>query len=46
MAVGMTMERYGLDEERAFSFLVRVSQTSNTKMRLVAKEIISQAAQQ
>lgn len=45
MAVGMTMERYGLDEERAFSFLVRVSQTSNVKMRLVAKEIISQEAQ-
>ncbi|MEJ7707720.1 MAG: ANTAR domain-containing protein [Nocardioidaceae bacterium] len=30
LAIGMTMERYDLDEERAFSFLY-VSQTSNVK---------------
>jgi len=44
LAIGMTMERYGLDEERAFSFLVRVSQTSNVKLRIVAEEIVRQAS--
>jgi hypothetical protein len=42
LAIGMTMERYGLDEERAFNFLVRVSQTSNVKLRVVAEEIVGQ----
>lgn len=46
IAVGMTMERYGLDEERAFSFLVRVSQTGNVKLRLVAEELIRQVGQE
>lgn len=43
LAIGMTMERYDLDEERAFSFLVRVSQTSNVKLRVVAEQIIAPA---
>ncbi|MBA2444648.1 MAG: GAF and ANTAR domain-containing protein [Nocardioidaceae bacterium] len=43
LAIGMTMERYDLDEEHAFSFLVRVSQSSNVKLRVVAEQIIAQA---
>ncbi|MGI8433565.1 MAG: ANTAR domain-containing protein [Nocardioidaceae bacterium] len=39
-AVGIVVERYGLNEERAFEFLVRVSQTSNTKLRDVAADIV------
>ncbi len=39
-AVGIIIERYGLNEERAFEFLIRVSQTSNTKLRDVAADIV------
>jgi hypothetical protein len=41
-AVGIVMERYGLDSDRAFSFLVRTSQTSNTKLHDVAAALITQ----
>jgi hypothetical protein len=34
------MERFGLDEDRAFAYLVRVSSRSNVKLRDVAKEIV------
>lgn len=40
-AVGIAMERYGLNEERAFAFLARVSQTRNVKLRIVAEELAS-----
>jgi hypothetical protein len=40
-AVGILMERYRLDPDRAFSFLVRTSQSSNVKVREVARGIIS-----
>ncbi|MEV0287025.1 MULTISPECIES: GAF and ANTAR domain-containing protein [unclassified Kribbella] len=40
-AVGILMERYKLDADRAFSFLVRTSQTSNVKLRDVAAGIIA-----
>jgi transcriptional regulator with GAF, ATPase, and Fis domain len=40
-AIGIIMERYELDEDRAFEFLVRVSQTGNVKLRAVAEEIVS-----
>jgi hypothetical protein len=40
-AVGIVMERYQLDADRAFSFLVRVSQTGNVKLRDVAAGIIA-----
>ncbi|HEX2893428.1 MAG TPA: GAF and ANTAR domain-containing protein [Marmoricola sp.] len=40
-AVGIAMERYGLNEERAFAFLARVSQTRNVKLRVVAEELAS-----
>ncbi len=41
-AIGITMQRYGLDEEQAFAFLVRVSQTRNVKLRLVADAILEE----
>ena len=40
-AVGIVMERYSLDDERAFAFLARLSQQRNVKLRLVAEEIIA-----
>src|SRR5690606_1122688 len=36
-AIGIVMERYQLDEDRAFQFLVRVSSHSNVKLRDVAQ---------
>jgi hypothetical protein len=42
-AVGIVMERYGLNEERAFAFLARVSQTRNVKLRQVANELVADA---
>jgi hypothetical protein len=41
LALGILMERYDLDEDRAFSFLVRVSQDSNIKLREVAADIVA-----
>jgi hypothetical protein len=41
-AVGITMERYGLPEQRAFAFLARVSQTRNVKLRTVAEELVAE----
>jgi GAF domain-containing protein len=43
-AVGIVMERYGLNDERAFAFLQRLSSHRNVKLRLVAQEIISDRA--
>ena len=43
MAIGLVMERYGLDEARAFSFLARASQTSNVKLRDVAQSMVEEA---
>jgi hypothetical protein len=42
-AVGLVMERYSLDADRAFAFLVRLSQTSNTKLREVAAALVDAA---
>lgn len=42
-ATGLIMERYELDEVRAFAFLTRMSQTGNTKLRDVAEEVVSSA---
>lgn len=44
-AVGIAMERYSLDDERAFAFLARLSQQRNVKLRLVAEEIIADVGQ-
>jgi transcriptional regulator with GAF, ATPase, and Fis domain len=41
-ALGIVMERFGLDEDRAFQFLVRVSRNSNIKLRDVAARIVSE----
>jgi len=40
-AVGIVMERYQINEDRAFQFLVRASQTSNVKLREVAADIVA-----
>jgi transcriptional regulator with GAF, ATPase, and Fis domain len=42
-AIGIIMERYQIDEDRAFQFLVRASSTSNIKLRLIAEEVIQLA---
>jgi GAF domain-containing protein len=39
-AVGMLMERYDIDRNQAFSFLVRYSQRRNLKLRVLAQEVI------
>lgn len=40
-AIGILMERYRIDEDRAFQFLLRASQTSNIKLRDVADEVVT-----
>lgn len=42
IAVGIVMERYDLNEQRAFGFLTRLSQTSNVKLRDVASRVIAE----
>lgn len=39
-AIGIVMQRYGFTEDQAFGFLVRVSQSRNVKLRLVAEELL------
>ena len=39
-AIGIVMERYSLDEERAFQFLVRLSQSGNIKLRALAEDLV------
>jgi AmiR/NasT family two-component response regulator len=36
------MERYDVNEDRAFSFLVRASSHGNIKLRAVAQELVDQ----
>ena len=43
-AMGIVMERYQLNDERAFAFLTRLSQHRNVKLRLVAEEIVAEVA--
>jgi hypothetical protein len=38
-AVGIVMERYGVDRDRAFEFLVRTSMHRNVKVREIAQQI-------
>jgi hypothetical protein len=42
-AVGIVMERYTLDSDRAFAFLTRLSQSSNVKLRQVAAALVEAA---
>ena len=39
-AIGIIMERFDMNEDRAFDFLVRTSSTSNIKLRDVAEEVV------
>jgi len=41
-ALGILMERHGIEEGQAFAFLLRVSSTSNVKLRDVAQGIVEQ----
>jgi GAF domain-containing protein len=42
-ATGVIMERYHLDERRAFDYLLRVSSHGNVKVRDVARRVVDQA---
>ena len=42
-AIGIVMERYQLNEDRAFKYLMRVSQHGNVKLRDVAAELVAQS---
>ena len=44
-AVGIVMERYQLTSDRAFEYLVRVSATSETKLRDVARQVVETTEQ-
>jgi hypothetical protein len=37
------MERYQVDEDRGFQFLIGVSNHSNIKLRAIAQELVTQA---
>ncbi len=37
------MERFELDEEMAFRYLVRLSSSRNVKLRDIARELVSEA---
>lgn len=39
-AVGIVMERYDLDRDRAFEYLVRTASTSEVKLRVLAAELV------
>jgi GAF domain-containing protein len=41
-AIGILMERYEMNDERAFAFLVRASSHSNLKLRDIAQELVDQ----
>lgn len=45
-AVGIVMERYGLNDQRAFAFLARLSQTRNVKLRVIAQELVEDVGAQ
>ena len=42
-AVGMVMERFHVDDARAFGFLTRLSNQENLKLRLVAERLLAAA---
>jgi transcriptional regulator with GAF, ATPase, and Fis domain len=43
MALGIVMERFGLDPDRAFRYLTRVASSSETKLRDVAAHLVEDA---
>ncbi len=40
-AIGIVMERYAINEEAAFAFLTRASQTANVKLRHIAEQLVA-----
>jgi AmiR/NasT family two-component response regulator len=40
-AIGILMERHGIDDEQSFAYLVRMSQNQNIKLRLVAAGVVA-----
>jgi GAF domain-containing protein len=44
-AIGILMERYRIDADRAFQFLMRASATSNIKLRDVADEVVTSSVE-
>jgi hypothetical protein len=42
-AIGVLIERYRIDEQAAFNFLARLSQSTNTKLRDVAVRVVDDA---
>ena len=44
-AVGVAMERFELDEARAFGFLARLSQDNNVKLREVARRLLEETTE-
>jgi hypothetical protein len=40
-AVGILMERYGLEDQQAFAFMTRLSSTQHKKLRQLAEEIVT-----
>jgi len=45
-ALGLVMQKYQVDEDRAFQFLIRASSTGNIKLRDVAAELVRAANKQ
>jgi GAF domain-containing protein len=43
LALGILMERLGIDEDTAFAYLTRISATSETKLRDVAASVVEEA---
>jgi GAF domain-containing protein len=41
-AIGILMQRYDMNEDRAFAFLVRASNHGNIKLRAVAQELVDE----
>ena len=42
-ALGILMERYRMDEDRAFAFLVRTSSHENVKLHTLAQHLVDEA---
>jgi AmiR/NasT family two-component response regulator len=40
-AVGITMQRFDIDRDQAFGFLVRISNDRNIKLRDIAQQVIN-----
>ncbi|HWJ82180.1 MAG TPA: GAF and ANTAR domain-containing protein [Nocardioides sp.] len=45
-AVGIVMERFRLDDARAFGFLVRLSQDSNVRVRALAEDLVARSKEE